>query len=177
MGSSLGWMFTMTMLCSPFTKKILRFLFTKILLKAGSWITIAALKKLKHKSMNRLGIKMIEKISKQYYDHKNFLDDQVVLISGKISEIMTKKIDSEKMDNVVPKSDFIMLVRLMEQLALNEIPEEEHKLADDILQIGLEMKVQVDKVTGEEIVLIDEVDLIKDFEEINYVLIMSGFNK
>jgi hypothetical protein len=157
----------MTMLLSPFAKNILRFLLRKTLLKVGSWVTITALQKLKHKSLNKLGIKMVEKISRQYFEHKNYLDKQMEFISRKIDEIMKKKIKSGEEGFVIGQSDFIDLVRLMESLTENKEMAKEEQILGELMRIGLEMRVEVDRETGEEVVIVEEVDVFEGFEEIN----------
>lgn len=131
----------------------------------GSWVTITTLRKLKHKSLNRLGIKMVEKISKQYFEHKNYLDTQMEIISTKIAEIMTKNSADSKMP--VSQSEFISLVRTMESLTENGELEDEQSMLEELTKLGLEMKIEVDRQTGEEILVVDEVDCFEGFEEIN----------
>ena len=167
MSSSFTWAFTLTLICSPFTKRILRFLLHKTLLKIGSWITLTTLKKLKHKSMNHLGIKMVEKISKQYYEYKYYLDEQVDKITKTIKKTMEKPVPKGT-KFVLTNSEMISLVRMMESLTEHKTAkgQKEEEVVEEMVKMGLEVKLQVDGVSGEEVVVVEELDLKKSFEEI-----------
>lgn len=160
-------MLAVGVLLSPVAKHILGFMLRKSLLKLGSWVTITALRKLKHKSLNKLGVKMVEKISRQYFEHKHYLDRQLERISDKISRLMQLPPGSPRSAPRVSQAEFVSLVRMVEALAGNSEAQGEQDLARGVAELGLQVEVRLDPSTGQEVLVVDEADCFEGFEELN----------
>lgn len=110
---------------------------------------------------------MVEKISKQYYEFKYYLDEQVDKITKTIKKTMEKPVPKGT-KFVLTNSEMISLVRMMESLTENKTAkgQKEEEVVEEMVKMGLEVKLQVDGVSGEEVVVVEEIDLKKSFEKI-----------
>ena len=145
-------------LCSPIMMRIIRKFAHHLLLKIGSKLTVILLKFTKHRTLNNMGMKMVDRIARQFADSNYLFQTQAGELQTLIETFMS---DKEELS----KDNFILLFRKVENLTERCEVDPDDVLLEDLDTCGLEISQMKDGPTGEDICVVGETQIIASFSE------------